>query len=169
MSPVTGRANIPLCECSVDNSDRIGACGKLGLCSIGARAPAPNVRNTPTNDSGTPTVVKVVSHRGRMDELSVQASLKAVSPLIAPMETVWSSNCDDRRSFAIVDTVSPFGKAGCAATNRMDASPGPRPITVLREMQRRHAGFSDDLRRTLERRIRLWQALHGPEREVISR
>ena len=49
------------------------------------------------------------------------------------------------------------------------ASPGLRPITVLREMQRRHAGFCDDLRRTLERRIRLWQALHGPEREVIFR
>ena len=51
----------------------------------------------------------------------------------------------------------------------LEASPGLRPITVLREMQRRHAGFSDDLRRTLERRIRLWQALHGPEREVIFR
>ena len=49
------------------------------------------------------------------------------------------------------------------------ASPGLRPITVLGEMQRRHAGFSDVLRRTLERRIRLWQALHGPEREVIFR
>ncbi len=36
-------------------------------------------------------------------------------------------------------------------------------------MQRRHAAFSDNLRRTLERRIRLWQALHGPEREVIFR
>ena len=49
------------------------------------------------------------------------------------------------------------------------ANPGLRPITVLREMQRRHVDFSDDLRRTLERRIRLWQALHGPEREVIFR
>jgi hypothetical protein len=49
------------------------------------------------------------------------------------------------------------------------ATPGLRPITVLREMQRRHAGFSDDLRRTLERRIRLWQALYGPERDVIFR
>jgi hypothetical protein len=51
----------------------------------------------------------------------------------------------------------------------LQATPGLRPISVLREMQRRHAGFSDDLRRTLERRIRLWQALHGPEREVIFR
>ncbi len=49
------------------------------------------------------------------------------------------------------------------------ASPGLRPITVLLEMQRRHVGFPDNLRRTLERRIRLWQALHGPEREVIFR
>ena len=36
-------------------------------------------------------------------------------------------------------------------------------------MRRRHADFSDDLRRTLERRIWLWQALHGPKREVIFR
>jgi hypothetical protein len=49
------------------------------------------------------------------------------------------------------------------------AAPGLRPITVLLEMQRRHADFPDNLRRTLERRIRLWQAVHGPEREVIFR
>ena len=49
------------------------------------------------------------------------------------------------------------------------ASPRLRPITVLLEMQRRHADFPDNLRRTLERRIRLWQALHGPDREVIFR
>jgi hypothetical protein len=36
-------------------------------------------------------------------------------------------------------------------------------------MQRRHSTFSTDLRRTLERRIRLWQALHGSERDVIFR
>jgi Mu transposase, C-terminal domain len=36
-------------------------------------------------------------------------------------------------------------------------------------MQRRHEDFRGDLRRTLERRIRLWRALHGPEREVIFR
>jgi hypothetical protein len=51
----------------------------------------------------------------------------------------------------------------------LQASPGLRPITLLLEMQRRHAGFPDNLRRTLERRIRQWQALHGPEREVIFR
>jgi hypothetical protein len=49
------------------------------------------------------------------------------------------------------------------------AAPGLRPISVLLEMQRRHAEFSAELRRTLERRVRLWQALHGPERDVIFR
>jgi hypothetical protein len=34
------------------------------------------------------------------------------------------------------------------------ANPGLRETTVLRETQRRHADFSDNLRRTLERRIR---------------
>jgi len=51
----------------------------------------------------------------------------------------------------------------------LQKTPGLRPITILGEMQRRHTAFSADLRRTLERRIRLWQALHGPEREVIFR
>ncbi len=52
----------------------------------------------------------------------------------------------------------------------LQASAGLRPITILGEMQRRHPGqFHDNLRRTLERRIRLWRALHGPEREVIFR
>ncbi len=51
----------------------------------------------------------------------------------------------------------------------LEATPGLRPITIFNEMRRRHAGFSESWRRTLERRIRLWQALHGPEREVIFR
>lgn len=51
----------------------------------------------------------------------------------------------------------------------LEATPGLRPITLLGEMQRRHPKFSANLRRTLERRIRLWQALHGAEREVIFR
>jgi hypothetical protein len=51
----------------------------------------------------------------------------------------------------------------------LESAPGLRPITIFNEMRRRHAGFSDSWRRTLERRVRLWQALHGPEREVIFR
>ena len=51
----------------------------------------------------------------------------------------------------------------------LEATPGLRPVTILAELCRRHADFSPDVRRTLERRVRQWQALHGPEREVIFR
>ena len=51
----------------------------------------------------------------------------------------------------------------------IEATPGLRPVTVLEEMKRRHPDRDrGSMRRTLERRIRTWQALHGPEREVIS-
>lgn len=48
-------------------------------------------------------------------------------------------------------------------------APGLRPVAVFEEMQRRHPGLPDGVRRTLERRIRAWRAVHGEEREVIFR
>ena len=49
------------------------------------------------------------------------------------------------------------------------AAPGLRPVTILGELLRRHPDVTDRVRRTLDRRIRHWQALHGPEQEVIFR
>jgi transposase InsO family protein len=49
------------------------------------------------------------------------------------------------------------------------ASPGLRPIAIFEEMVRRHPELGHGVRRTLERRIRAWRALHGAEREVIFR
>jgi hypothetical protein len=49
------------------------------------------------------------------------------------------------------------------------AMPGLRPITLFGEMQRRHPDLPDSIRRTLERRVRVWQALHGPDQDVIFR
>jgi hypothetical protein len=49
------------------------------------------------------------------------------------------------------------------------AMPGLRPKALFDEMRRRHPDLPDGIRRTLERRIRVWQALHGPERDVIFR
>jgi hypothetical protein len=46
---------------------------------------------------------------------------------------------------------------------------GLRPIAVFEEMLRRHPELDRGIRRTLERRIRTWRALYGPEREVIFR
>ena len=50
----------------------------------------------------------------------------------------------------------------------LEAAPALRPITILRELARRHPDRIDHgIRRTLERRIRTWRATHGPEREVM--
>ena len=44
-------------------------------------------------------------------------------------------------------------------------------VTLLRHLQSLHPlAFPDDrIRRTLERRIRQWRALNGPERDIIFR
>jgi hypothetical protein len=51
----------------------------------------------------------------------------------------------------------------------LEAAPGLRPVTLLEELRRRHPDLPGGIRRTLERRLRHWQALHGPAREVIFR
>jgi hypothetical protein len=51
----------------------------------------------------------------------------------------------------------------------LNAAPGLRPIAIFEELQRRHPELSAGTRRTLERRIRAWRAVNGPDREVIFR
>jgi hypothetical protein len=51
----------------------------------------------------------------------------------------------------------------------LKAAPGIRAIGVLGEMRRRHPEISPGIRRTLERRMRAWRALAGPEQDVIFR
>ncbi len=51
----------------------------------------------------------------------------------------------------------------------LQAAPGLRPIAVFEEVVRRHPELGDGIRRTLERRIRAWRAVHGPEQDVIFR
>jgi Mu transposase, C-terminal domain len=51
----------------------------------------------------------------------------------------------------------------------LKAAPGLRSVAVFEEMLRRHPELGLGIRRTLERRIRGWRALHGAEREVIFR
>jgi hypothetical protein len=51
----------------------------------------------------------------------------------------------------------------------LQGAPGLRPIAVFEEMLRRHPELDRGIRRTLERRIRTWRALYGPERDVIFR
>jgi hypothetical protein len=49
------------------------------------------------------------------------------------------------------------------------AAPEVRPVAIFEELQRRYPDLHANVRRTLERRIRGWRALHGAEREVIFR
>ncbi len=50
----------------------------------------------------------------------------------------------------------------------LERAPGLKPVTLLRELQRRYPGvYEDNVRRTLERRINQWRALKGPDREVM--
>jgi transposase InsO family protein len=49
------------------------------------------------------------------------------------------------------------------------AAPLVRPVAIFEELQRRHPALHTNVRRTLERRIRAWRALHGAEREIIFR
>ena len=51
----------------------------------------------------------------------------------------------------------------------LKTAPELRAVAIFEEMQRRHAGLPAGVRRTLERRIRSWRALHGAEQEVIFR
>jgi len=51
----------------------------------------------------------------------------------------------------------------------LKASPGIRAIAVVGEIRRRHPEISPGIRRTLERRIRTWRALAGPEQDVMFR
>jgi hypothetical protein len=51
----------------------------------------------------------------------------------------------------------------------LKAAPGLRAVAIFEEMQRRHRALSAGVRRTLERRIRSWRALHGADQEVIFR
>lgn len=51
----------------------------------------------------------------------------------------------------------------------LNAAPGIRSIAIFEELRRRHPELRPGIRRTLERRIRMWRAAHGPEQEVIFR
>ena len=51
----------------------------------------------------------------------------------------------------------------------LKAAPGIRPVAIFEEMTRRHPELDEGVRRTLERRIRAWRAVHGEEQEIIFR
>ena len=51
----------------------------------------------------------------------------------------------------------------------LEQAPDLRTVGVFEELMRRHPELGRGVRRTLERRVREWRALHGPERELVFR
>ena len=51
----------------------------------------------------------------------------------------------------------------------LKAAAGIRAIAIFDEMIRRHPELGAGIRRTIERRIRSWRAIHGEEQEIIFR
>lgn len=51
----------------------------------------------------------------------------------------------------------------------LKAAPGIRPVALFEEMMRRHPELNRGVRRTLERRVRAWRALHGEDQDVMFR
>lgn len=51
----------------------------------------------------------------------------------------------------------------------LQSAPSLRPVAIYEELLRRHPQLSPGIRRTLERRIRSWRAIHGQEQDVIFR
>ena len=51
----------------------------------------------------------------------------------------------------------------------LQAAPGLRAVAVYEELLRRHRELGNGIRRTLERRVRAWRAVHGANQEVIFR
>jgi hypothetical protein len=51
----------------------------------------------------------------------------------------------------------------------LQSAPGLRAIAVFDEIRRRHPEINPGVRRKLERRVRAWRALHGPELDVMFR
>ena len=48
-------------------------------------------------------------------------------------------------------------------------TPGLRAVALYEELMRRHPELGSGIRRTLERRVREWRAIHGPEQEIVFR
>ena len=51
----------------------------------------------------------------------------------------------------------------------LERAPDLRSVGIFEELMRRHPELGRSVRRTLERRVREWRALHGPERELMFR
>jgi hypothetical protein len=61
----------------------------------------------------------------------------------------------------------PFGEVWGEVEALLSQAPGLEALTIFEELQRRHPGrFPDGQLRTLQRQVRVWRGLYGPDQEV---
>ena len=62
----------------------------------------------------------------------------------------------------------PFGEVWEEVKNQLTINGGLEAKTLFKDLQRKYPGkFQDGQLRTLQRRIKVWRALEGPEKEVF--
>lgn len=62
----------------------------------------------------------------------------------------------------------PFGDLWEEVRDKLEANPGFEAKTLFEDLQRRYPGrFSDGQLRTLQRRVKVWRALEGPQKEAM--
>jgi len=62
----------------------------------------------------------------------------------------------------------PFAEVWPETEKLLEGAPGLEALTIFEELQRRHPSrFEDGQLRTLQRRVRVWRGLYGPDQEVF--
>ena len=98
---------------------------------------------------------------------AAKASISAATAYRLEQDRQFPSDKDKTRTRRRPDPPAVFFDA--EVVPMLIAAPGLRAIAIFEEMKRRHVDLSEGVRRTLERRIRSWRALHGADQEVIFR
>ena len=64
--------------------------------------------------------------------------------------------------------LDPFEEVWEEIRDKLEDNPGFEAKTLFEDLQRRYPGrFSDGQLRTLQRRVKVWRALEGPQKEVM--
>ena len=98
---------------------------------------------------------------------AAKASISATTAYLLEQDRLLPSQKEKTRTRRRPDPLAAFFDA--EVVPMLQAAPELRAIAIFEEMKRRHVDLPEGTRRTLERRIRSWRALHGADQDVIFR
>lgn len=105
----------------------------------------------------TTNTIEQAAAKAHMSETSARKYLRAGElPSQMKPEHTWRTRPD------------PFAEVWDEALQMLETNPGLEAKTIFEELQRQYPGkYQDGQLRTLQRRIKTWKALEGPEKEVF--